>query len=180
MTFRKIIDIFKKYDYEILIVVLVISFTILSVFRLCTYTSRYFKLHTKTLKNNESQSIQPKRESSGEIECRRVLESIFKRPFNKIRPDFLRNHVIGTNNLELDCYNHDLKLAVEYNGQQHYKFTPYFHKSYDAFHNQKYRDYIKSDLCRKNGITLIEVPYTVQVPHIEQYLITKLKQHKLV
>jgi hypothetical protein len=67
-----------------------------------------------------------------------------------------------------------LKLACEYNGAQHYKYIPYFHKTKDSFHNQKYRDYMKRDLCNKNGITLIEVPYTVKIEHIENYIIDKL------
>ena len=55
-----------------------------------------------------------------------------------------------------------MKLGCEYNGRQHYKFTPFFHKNYEAFDNQKYRDYIKKDLCEKNGIRLIIVPYSVK------------------
>jgi|694.fasta_scaffold16319_6 hypothetical protein len=110
-------------------------------------------------------------DSKGEIECRRVLENIFKRSFNKARPDFLRNEVTGNNfNLELDCFNQELKLAVEYNGIQHYKFTPYFHKSNEHFLNQKYRDYMKRNLCKDAGITLIEVPYTIRVHKIYDFI----------
>ena len=44
------------------------------------------------------------KESKGEIECKRVLEKIFNKPFNKIRPQFLNNMVTGGNyNLEIDC-----------------------------------------------------------------------------
>jgi len=120
----------------------------------------------------------PPSESKGEVECRRVLEHIFGKPFAKIRPEFLRNPVTSDNgydnNLELDCYNATLKLAVEYNGVQHYKYVPYFHKTRDAFQNQKYRDHMKRDLCAKNGITLIEVPYTVKTPDIARFLTEKL------
>jgi hypothetical protein len=110
-------------------------------------------------------------DSKGEVECRRVLEHIFNRPFNKARPDFLRNEVTGNNfNLELDCFNEELKLAIEYNGIQHYKFTPYFHKNNEHFLNQKYRDYMKRTLCKDAGITLIEVPYTIRIPKIYDFL----------
>ena len=62
----------------------------------------------------------------------------------KIRPSFLENKALNNGlNLEIDCYNDELKLGCEYNGRQHYKFTPFFHKNYEAFNNQKYRDYIK-------------------------------------
>lgn len=110
-------------------------------------------------------------ESKGETECRRVLQHIFNRPFNKARPDFLRNEVTGNNfNLELDCFNEELNLAVEYNGIQHYKYTPYFHKSYEHFLNQKYRDYMKRTMCKEAGITLIEVPYSVKIQDIYKFL----------
>lgn len=113
--------------------------------------------------------------SKGELKCRQVLQKIFKRPFNKARPDILRNPITGgENNLELDCYDEELKLAVEYNGVQHYKFIPFMHRNKETFHNQKYRDYVKRNLCAENGINLIEVPYTVRNEEIEEFLIEKL------
>lgn len=116
-------------------------------------------------------------ESKGEVECRRVMQKIFDKPFYKTRPRFLNNPVtFGTNNLELDCYNEELKIAVEYDGAQHYKFIPYFHKTYEAFMNQRYRDYMKEQMCKDNGIILIRVPYTVKIPQIEAYIIDKLSK----
>jgi hypothetical protein len=116
-------------------------------------------------------------ESKGEVECRRVMQKIFDKPFYKSRPRFLNNPVtFGTNNLELDCYNEELKIAVEYDGAQHFKFIPYFHKTQEAFMNQRYRDYMKDQMCKENGIILIRVPYTVKIPQIEGYIIDKLKQ----
>lgn len=116
-------------------------------------------------------------ESKGEIECRRVMSEIFKKPFYKSRPMFLNNPVtFGTNNLELDCFNEELKIAVEYDGKQHFEYIPYFHKSQEAFMNQRYRDYMKEQMCRENGIVLIRVPYTVKHDDIEDYLKDKLRQ----
>lgn len=117
----------------------------------------------------------PPKESKGELECRRVLEKIFKKPFPKARPNILSNSVTGGNNLELDCYNSELKIAAEYNGQQHYNFIPYFHKNKEAFLNQKYRDELKRRMCADNKIFLIEVPYTVKVEKIESFILEKLK-----
>jgi hypothetical protein len=89
------------------------------------------------------------------MECRRVLEKIFDKPFKKARPRFLRNNVTGNQfNLELDCYNEDLHLAVEYDGIAHFKYTPYFHKNKEAFYCQKYRDNMKDQLCKENKFTL--------------------------
>lgn len=119
--------------------------------------------------------LQNKSESKGEIECRRFLETIFQVPFPKARPDFLKNPVTG-NNLELDCFNPTLKLGVEYNGQQHYSYTSFFHKNVEASTNQKYRDELKRRMCQENGITLIEVPYTIKLNDIGPFLHLKLKQ----
>lgn len=120
------------------------------------------------------------RESKGEIECRRVLQFLFNRPFNKARPDFLRNPVTGGEyNLELDCFDSELRIAVEYNGIQHYKYTPFFHKNKEAFLNQKYRDDMKRRICRENGILLIEVPYTTKIEDIKEYIEQTLKRNHI-
>lgn len=124
---------------------------------------------------SQDKAKKPFQESKGEVECRRVVEKIYGKPFPKARPDFLRNPITVNFNLELDCYNDELKIGVEYNGVQHYKYTPYFHKNYEAFQNQKYRDYLKAEMCQKNGIKLIEVPYTVKVEDIEKHIMNKLK-----
>lgn len=122
--------------------------------------------------------------SAGERECRKVLEKLFNKPFTCQRPDFLQNDVTSTyekkNNLELDCYNEEIAIAVEYNGKQHYDYVPFFHKTRDAFYNQKYRDEMKRRLCKENNVTLIEVPYSVAVNEIDDYLSKILKELKLI
>ena len=115
-------------------------------------------------------------ESKGETECRRAIEKITGKKFPKVRPNFLMNTVSGSN-LELDCYNDEMKIAVEYNGEQHYNYIPYFHNNKDAFTNLKYRDEKKRLLCKKNGILLITVPYTVKHRDIETYIIKELKKY---
>ncbi len=63
---------------------------------------------------------------------------------------------------ELDGYCEELKLAIEYNGIQHYEFIGgHFHKGgVEKFESQQLRDEIKSDECADMGIRLIIVPYT--------------------
>lgn len=117
-----------------------------------------------------------KGESKGETLCREAAEKIFKKKFVKVRPDFLKNNVTGMN-LELDIYNEELKLAIEFNGQQHYKYVPFFHKNYEHFLNQKYRDEIKKMLCKQNNIHLIEISYELAPTDIETTI--KLEAIKL-
>lgn len=138
------------------------------------------QLSSTQLQNQMSSNKPPAKKSKGETECKRVLESIFGMPFNSVRPDFLRNKVTGgLNNLELDCYNEQLGIALEYQGVQHVKYTPYFHKNKEAFLNQKYRDDMKRRICRDHDIFLIEVPHTVNIKDIRSFIMNELRNLKL-
>ncbi len=115
------------------------------------------------------------KESKGEQISKQAAEKIFKKSFTKIRPDFLKNNVTG-HNLEIDVFNEELKLGIEYSGRQHYEFVPFFHKNKEAFLNQKYRDEIKRMKCKSEGIQLIEIPYTVSLEDIESYIRVEAKK----
>ena len=106
-----------------------------------------------------------------------TLEKIFKKRFDKERPDFLKNPVTKNFNLEIDCFNRELNLGVEVNGIQHYKYVPYFHKNFEAFRNQQYRDELKRRMCKDEGIILIEVPYTVKIKDLDSFLIDELRKN---
>ena len=55
----------------------------------------------------------------------------------------------------------------EYNGKQHYVYTPYFHRGGEnEFQEQVERDNLKRRVCKKLGILLIEIPYTVKLENI--------------
>ena len=177
---KSIVRNFKKYYFEICFAT--IAAFILGFGLYCKAKGRkgtwsrsyYYEPDMFALKHHQSVDSS-KKQSSGEAECRRVLQHLFSRPFPSVRPDFLRNPVTrGGNNLELDCYCEELRLAVEYNGQQHYKYVPYFHSSHEAFRNQQYRDEIKRRMCQDNRITLIEVPYTIKTKDIAAYLVREL------
>ena len=90
--------------------------------------------------------------------CKRVIERISKRSFTKVRPNILVNPKTNRN-LELDLYNDTLKIAVEYNGIQHYEYTKRFHKTYGDFRRQQERDILKKQLCKDHGVFLIIVTY---------------------
>lgn len=109
-----------------------------------------------------------------ELQSKFILEDIFKRPFYKVRPEFLKNDVTGCN-LEIDLFNDELKLAVEVQGDQHYKFTPFFHRNKEHFLNQRYRDEMKKWKCKAYGITLIEVPYRIGEKKLRSFIIDQLR-----
>jgi len=178
---------FKNYGTEILVVVSIIFLLIYAVFRMTTgekgtYTPFSQYKYLAQIPNKRPVGVRPPQERRGPIvsksegKVRQILETYFRKPFDKARPDFLRNPVTGNNfNLELDCFNPELRLGVEYNGIQHYKYTPFFHRNKEAFLNQKYRDDMKRRMCRDYRITLIEVPYTVKYEDLEGYMVDKLK-----
>lgn len=57
--------------------------------------------------------------------------------------------------LYLDFYLPTLKLAIECQGEQHEKFTPFFHKNKMNFYKSKGRDNRKEEFCKINGIRLV-------------------------
>lgn len=98
--------------------------------------------------------------NKAEEQCRKVMQKLFGTSFANERPNFLKNPKTGRN-LECDMINHNLKLVVEYNGAQHYHFTPYYHKTYQVYLDQVERDQFKHQKLRELGYDLIIVPYTI-------------------
>ena len=73
--------------------------------------------------------------------------------------------------MELDGYCEELKLAFEYQGKQHHQKMPhYFHKQKDDFSYQLEKDETKRELCRNQGVNLIEVPYTVPMDELPKFV----------
>jgi hypothetical protein len=114
------------------------------------------------LQNPEAIFIEKELKSSkGEEIVADVLEEFLQKKVERnIRPSFLRNPETGKF-LEIDCYDPEYRIAVEYNGIQHYVFPSAFHKSEKEFHDQLYRDRLKKKLCEENDVYLIPVPYWV-------------------
>lgn len=182
----KIFNLWNEHGFEILFVLCVLFILIGALFRIGkkgSYTKILYnpledlkninniKFTTPHSSHNGFPVSGEKRDSQGESICRNYLEKRFGKRFNKARPNFLRNPVTGGDfNLELDCFCPELGLALEYNGAQHYKFVPYFHKNKEAFLNQKYRDEMKRTKCKENGVKLIEVPFTVKPYELENHV----------
>lgn len=116
--------------------------------------------------------------SRGENICRATLESIYGVPFTTQRPDFLTNPETGAA-LELDCYNSELAIAVEYNGEQHYRWPNGFPMTREQFINQARRDTLKRELCDSHGVYLIVVPYNVPHEMIPGYISYYLDEERM-
>lgn len=111
--------------------------------------------------------------SVGEKCAHKTLEYIYKKKFCKARPNWLVNN--EGNTIELDCYCEEVSTALEYNGKQHYVYTPYFHKSENDFKKIQEHDKIKIKECASRNINLIIVPYTVKYYDLYEYILSKCK-----
>jgi len=137
---------------------------------------KYQKFNDNEESNNQRQQRRPKRMNKGEEKCRQIFEQLFNKEFCKIRPDFLKNDCTDIN-MEIDGYNDEMKLGFEYQGVQHYKHTPYFHKDIQDFNKQIYRDNLKKEILEKNGIRVIYVPYSVDLDDLEEWIKEELKKY---
>lgn len=118
------------------------------------------------------------RELSGCPECSKpsseaisifIMEQLTKKNFHKTRQ-------VLPSGLELDGYNDELKLAIEYNGSQHYIYTPtLFHREEGSFEAQQNRDQKKKNECIELGIELITIHYKLNTfDKIREYIESKL------
>lgn len=114
-----------------------------------------------------------------EEKCREFFENYFKRKFPKIRHELLINPKTNRK-LELDCYSKDKffnyynGLAFEIDGEQHYNYVKKWHKNRKNFSEQVERDKLKNELCEKNGILLIRIPYFVD--DIKGYMLKQINE----
>ena len=98
-----------------------------------------------------------------------TLQEIYGKEFKTVRPNFLKSLVTGKN-LEIDCYNHELRIGAEYNGEQHYVWPNWTKQTYPDFIKQVQRDTFKRKVCDKKGIFLITIPYNIKKEDIPQFI----------
>lgn len=59
-----------------------------------------------------------------------------------------------------DFYIPSLRLAIEFDGQQHYEFSPFFHRTQEEFQKRQQIDVEKNQYCLNKDIMLLRIPYT--------------------
>lgn len=110
-----------------------------------------------------TKSYKPKKfNTSGEMVLFRALDKIISYPYiNHGYYSFLKSPRGG--NMQLDRYYPDLKLAFEFNGQNHYEYIPFIHKDKEEFEYYKECDVLKKKICKELGITLVEIRYNYRI-----------------
>ena len=71
-------------------------------------------------------------------------------------------------------YNDELKLGLEYQGQQHSQHVTHFDKTKEDFIKRQQYDQLKAKLCEEKGVTLLTVAYTVNNKDICKHIYKKL------
>ena len=94
--------------------------------------------------------------SASELRFKDALKEMGCKFQSGVHPEWLVNEVTKCT-MELDLYNEEKKLAVEYDGPQHYEFPNGYHKSEAEFHAQQNRDRQKDATCARLGVTLLRV-----------------------
>jgi len=73
--------------------------------------------------------------------------------------------------MQLDRYNEELKLAFKFQGVQHYHRNSLYHKNQDDLESQRKRDQKKQDICAREDIDLICIPFDCDLfPYIKSKL----------
>ena len=103
--------------------------------------------------------------SSYHIQARKLLKTIY--PTMQILEEIPINPR-KSETLYLDFYIPLIKKCVEVHGEQHYKFTPYYHSNKLAFLKSQKRDKDKLEWCQINGIQYIELPYNLDINEWEK------------
>jgi len=103
--------------------------------------------------------------------CRGVFQEIFGKKFDSKSPDWLKSD--KGHPLTYDGYCNELKLALEFQGYQHYLWPNHFHKTKKEFLKQRENDQEKRDLSKEHGVIEIEVPFWIRFKEYQDYIIGK-------
>lgn len=98
--------------------------------------------------------------NTSEEKCRQCFEFLFDKDFVNTWDVLTKN---GKRYLQLDGYNKELKLAFEYQGEQHYNFNAIpggtLENKQKRFIKIQKNDKIKEELCKENKIILFTIKY---------------------
>jgi very-short-patch-repair endonuclease len=110
--------------------------------------------------------------SEGENELGRILRSEYRSiPILSQYPI-----KVGRKTLYLDYYLPTARIAFEYDGIQHEKYSRFFHGSREGFRRSQQNDRDKEAWCHHNNVTLVRLAGTVTVQSIRRKLMSLAAQ----
>lgn len=102
-----------------------------------------------------------------------VTEYLCESPILEWKHDKLINPKTGIN-LRIDAYFKENNIAIEFDGEQHFKYKPHYHKTYDKFLYRKYLDNLKNNIMENLNIPLIRFKYDDNLTN--EFILSKIKQ----
>ena len=115
------------------------------------------------------------RKGTRESHVRKILQNMFRFKFKSIRPAWLTNPKTGRR-LEIDCYCRELRLCVEIDGEQHNKYLPFYHGTYQKFLEMRERDVMKNIMIRQRGLKMVRIPFHVPDQQLEEYILVEVNK----
>lgn len=103
------------------------------------------------------------RSSVGELDCCNIVKSILGKKV-KIEEQYKINYNneyidCGLNYFLVDIFIPSLKIAIEFDGDQHYRYISLFHHTYQNYIDRVNRDICLEQYCQDNSIKLFKIPY---------------------
>lgn len=97
--------------------------------------------------------------SIASINCLNYIKEILKEEYeSEVIFEGLFNP-LTKKSLRVDGYFRKKGIVVEYQGIQHYKVIPYFHKGKNTLEYQQFKDQLKKDYFEQHNIKYICIPY---------------------
>jgi hypothetical protein len=100
--------------------------------------------------------------------CRYYIEELTQFKFPKAKPTWLIN--ARGNLMELDGYCEEFAMAFEHQGEQHYRAIDHFNRRDETLVQRQEDDQKKRDLCKLNGVDLIEIPFDVDGNDLHEWI----------
>tara|TARA_B100002019_G_C21274933_1_gene604910 strand:- start:10595 stop:10999 length:405 start_codon:yes stop_codon:yes gene_type:complete len=102
--------------------------------------------------------------SSLHLEAREIIKNVY--PTLQVLEE-VTIHLRKSETLYMDFFIPLNKKCIEVHGEQHYEFTPFYHRTKLDFLKQQKRDRDKKEWCEINNIIYIELPYNKQEEWLE-------------
>ena len=106
----------------------------------------------------------------------KVIYQILNQKYDDVKTeyswDWLKNDRTNRS-MYVDFYIPSINTVIEYDGEQHYKYCPYFHRTLEQFENQVYRDKLKDMLLKEHNIRIIRIKYNDKITNSFIYNILK-------
>ena len=117
---------------------------------LCLLCNEYTVSSSADMKKGKVRSCGCKRLSITERLVQKAVKKEF--PYLKVDCNSFPNFLQG---LQYDIFLPEVSLAIEIDGEQHFKYMEWIHKCPENFNLQRKRDRKKDKLSKSNGITLL-------------------------